>query len=383
MESNTIMKQANRRLLVALILLLLVSVVASAQERATPYIYALSNPIVTPPDQTSGTVTLVWDGGKDHPYAEVWIRVDQNDETFIVEQGKGTRNEKVELGRSYEFKLSDANVLLASVRVTVTHEMPDTQSTPVSTSAVPTPSPDYSVSDNTSGGNAPRVTPSNFAGCWTFSGKGSFAGAGLRCFKQEGDRVTFDEPIFEGTVVGDTLRFKVKAGIKSTVYAFRSGRFQMDMSGKKFVGSVNATLDPDDNDYPVTATFDKAFSVNDKSGVTNKNAPKVAPSDFTGCWTFAGKGSFARSGLGCFKQDGDRVTFEDPVFEGVVVGNTLRFTLKAGTTNTAYAFHSGRFVMDKDGKKFIGSINRSLNPDDNDYPATATLDKSFKRPGKD
>ena len=72
MESNTIMKQANRRLLVALILLLLVSVVASAQERATPYIYALSNPIVIPPNQTSGTVTLVWDGGKDHPYAEVF-----------------------------------------------------------------------------------------------------------------------------------------------------------------------------------------------------------------------------------------------------------------------------------------------------------------------
>jgi hypothetical protein len=49
----------------------------------------------------------------------------------------------------------------------------------------------------------------------------------------------------------------------------------------------------------------------------------------------------------------------------------------------AYAFHSGRFLMDKDGKKFIGSVNRSLNPDDNDYPVTATLDKSFKRLGKD
>src|SRR6185369_1983723 len=154
MESNTIMKQANRRLLVALILLLLVSVVASAQERATPYIYALSNPIVIPPDQTSGTVTLVWDGGKDHPYAEVWIRVDQNDDTFLVEQGKGTRNEKVEFGKSYEFKLSDANVLLASVRVTLTHEMPDSEapSQPgVTPNSVPAPSPDYSVGDNTSG----------------------------------------------------------------------------------------------------------------------------------------------------------------------------------------------------------------------------------------
>ena len=116
------MKQTNQRLLLVLILLLLVGISTAAQERATPYIYALSNPVIIPPGQTSGTVTLVWDGGKDHPYAEVWIRVDQNDETFIVEQGKGTRNEKVEFGRSYEFKLSDANVLLASVRVTVTHE---------------------------------------------------------------------------------------------------------------------------------------------------------------------------------------------------------------------------------------------------------------------
>jgi len=94
------------------------------------------------------------------------------------------------------------------------------------------------------------------------------------------------------------------------------------------------------------------------------------------------EGSFARSGLRYFKQEGDHVTFDDPVL-GVVVGNTLPFTLKAGITNTAYAFHSGRFLMDKDGKKFIGSVNRSLNPDDNDYPVTATLDKSFKRLGKD
>src|ERR1044071_6847157 len=142
MEWNTIMKQANGRLFLALILLLLVSVVASAQERATPYIYALSNPLVIPLDQTRGTVTLVWDGGKDHPYAEVWVRVDQNDETFIVEQGKGTRNAQVELGKSYEFKLSDSNVLLASVRVTVT-DVPPPPSSGVLTRPVPVPTPDY------------------------------------------------------------------------------------------------------------------------------------------------------------------------------------------------------------------------------------------------
>lgn len=136
------MKNVNRRFLVLLSFLLLVGVSAQAQERQTPYIYALYNPVVIPPGQTRGTVTLVWDGGKDHPYAEVWVRVDQNDETFIVEQGKGTRNAQVELGKSYEFKLSDSNVLLASVRVTVTDAQPP-PSTGVSPRPAPVPTPDY------------------------------------------------------------------------------------------------------------------------------------------------------------------------------------------------------------------------------------------------
>ena len=135
------MMNSSRRFLVMLTFLLL-GVSAQAQERQTPYIYALSNPVVIASGQTSGTVTLVWDGGKDHPYAEVWIRVDQNDETFIVEQGKGTRNVKVELGKSYEFKLSDSNVLLASVRVTVT-DVPPPPSSGVLTRPAPVPTPDY------------------------------------------------------------------------------------------------------------------------------------------------------------------------------------------------------------------------------------------------
>lgn len=136
------MMNSSRSFLVMLTFLLLLGVSAQAQERQTPYIYALSNPVVIAPGQTSGTVTLVWDGGKDHPYAEVWIRVDQNDETFIVEQGKGTRNETVQLGKSYEFKLSDSNVLLASVRVIVT-DVPPPPSSGVLTRPAPVPTPDY------------------------------------------------------------------------------------------------------------------------------------------------------------------------------------------------------------------------------------------------
>src|SRR5689334_3553014 len=143
------MMNEKRRFFLMLSFILLLGVSTQAQERQTPYIYALYNPVVIAPGQTSGTVTLVWDGGKDHPYAEVWVRVDQNDETFIVEQGRGSRNATVELGKNYEFKLSDSNVLLASVKVTVRQVRANPQpppSTSVSPRPVPTPAPLYSVS---------------------------------------------------------------------------------------------------------------------------------------------------------------------------------------------------------------------------------------------
>jgi len=138
------MNKTNFKLVLLLTLSLLVGASTAAQERQTPYIYALSNPVVIAPSQTSGIVTLVWDGGKDHPYAEVWVRVDQNDETFIVEQGKGTRNAKVEPGKHYVFKLSDANVLLASVSVTVeSGDVPPPSGVSPRPTPAPMTSPDY------------------------------------------------------------------------------------------------------------------------------------------------------------------------------------------------------------------------------------------------
>jgi hypothetical protein len=92
-------------------------------------------------------VTLEWDGGTKHPYAEVWVRVDQNDETFIVEQGRGIRNATVELGKHYVFKLSDSNVLLAQVSVTVKQgNVQPPPSSRVSPAPVPTPQALYTVS---------------------------------------------------------------------------------------------------------------------------------------------------------------------------------------------------------------------------------------------
>lgn len=91
-------------------------------------ITASPNPVVLAQGQTTGTTTLTWDGGPQHPYAEVWVKVDGNDETFIVESGKGKRDVPIELGKSYLFKLSDANELLASVTVTAKTQSSSSQS---------------------------------------------------------------------------------------------------------------------------------------------------------------------------------------------------------------------------------------------------------------
>ncbi len=69
------------------------------------------------PGQAPGTRTLTWDGGPDHKWAEVWVKVDDQDETFVVEQGKGTREVTVEPGKTYLYILADNNTRLATVLV--------------------------------------------------------------------------------------------------------------------------------------------------------------------------------------------------------------------------------------------------------------------------
>jgi len=82
-----------------------------------PMITASETNLAIPSGQTGQTV-LTWDGGKDHPYAEVWVKVDDGDETFVVEQGKGTRQVTIERGKTYLYILADAGKRLATVTVT-------------------------------------------------------------------------------------------------------------------------------------------------------------------------------------------------------------------------------------------------------------------------
>ena len=74
-------------------------------------------PYISASGQSQGVTTLTWDGGPDHPYAEVWVKVDDQDEKFVVEKGKGTRQVAVESGKTYLYILSDSGERLATVTV--------------------------------------------------------------------------------------------------------------------------------------------------------------------------------------------------------------------------------------------------------------------------
>ncbi len=64
-----------------------------------------------------GFVVLTWDAGPDHPYAEVWYKVNNGDDTFLMELGKGSRQMPVERGKSYTYILTDSGKTLATVNV--------------------------------------------------------------------------------------------------------------------------------------------------------------------------------------------------------------------------------------------------------------------------
>jgi hypothetical protein len=64
---------------------------------------------------STGFVVLTWDAGPDHPYAEVWFKVNGGPEARMVEQGKGVRQIMVERGKSYTYILTDAGKVLATV----------------------------------------------------------------------------------------------------------------------------------------------------------------------------------------------------------------------------------------------------------------------------
>lgn len=85
-------------------------------EMKAPGIIA-SQAVFTFPGAFTGFVILTWDGGPDHPYAEVWVKTNNGVETFVVEQGKGARQIPVQRGEWYEYILTDSGTTLATVKV--------------------------------------------------------------------------------------------------------------------------------------------------------------------------------------------------------------------------------------------------------------------------
>ena len=76
-----------------------------------------SQAIFSHPSAYTGFVVLTWDAGPDHPYAEVWYKVNNGEETFLVEQGKGSRQVPVERYKYYTYILTDAGKTLATINV--------------------------------------------------------------------------------------------------------------------------------------------------------------------------------------------------------------------------------------------------------------------------
>jgi hypothetical protein len=76
----------------------------------------IASPTIFPhPTAVTGFVILQWDAGSEHPYAEVWFKINGGEPTFLVEKGKGDWRVDVQRGFSYTYTLTDAGKTLAEV----------------------------------------------------------------------------------------------------------------------------------------------------------------------------------------------------------------------------------------------------------------------------
>ena len=89
----------------------------SGSTNRSVFIVAAPNNILLPPGVGIGQTTLAWDAGPAHPYAEIWVRVDGQDATKVLERGNGTLPVVVEAGKTYIYILTDAGTTLATVTV--------------------------------------------------------------------------------------------------------------------------------------------------------------------------------------------------------------------------------------------------------------------------
>jgi hypothetical protein len=241
--------------------------VLSTSSLAAPTIMATPNPVPVPPGQTSGTTTLSWDGEAKHPYAEVWVGVDGNDETFVVEKGKGTRQVTIELGKTYIYKLADFGKTLASVTVTAQPQAGGTVNKPDDNDDDDGDNKRGNVKKPKNSDNSGNTNIYSFAGTWeTHSNNAQFA----MTLQQTGNAVTGTytpgNGKLEGTVKDNILRFKW-----SSDSGGGSGRFITDDGEMIFSGSYSNGDNPDNVDGLWI-------------GTRKMGGGKRAPSSFAGRW---------------------------------------------------------------------------------------------------
>ena len=71
-----------------------------------------------PAGKTEGSATLTWNGGPDHPNAEVWVKIEDEDEKLVVRQAKGSQQVQVKPNKIYLYILKDSGQQLDSTTVT-------------------------------------------------------------------------------------------------------------------------------------------------------------------------------------------------------------------------------------------------------------------------
>lgn len=93
------------------------AVAETPQAQSAGKIWANPHYATVPAGKTEGTTTLSWDGGGDHPQAGVWVKVDDETEKLVVQQGKGSRQVQVKPNKVYLYILKDSGRQLDSVTV--------------------------------------------------------------------------------------------------------------------------------------------------------------------------------------------------------------------------------------------------------------------------
>ena len=67
--------------------------------------------------QTEGSAMLTWNAGPDHAQAEVWLKIDEEEEKLVVKQSKGSQQVKVKPNKVYLYILKDSGEQIDSVTV--------------------------------------------------------------------------------------------------------------------------------------------------------------------------------------------------------------------------------------------------------------------------